>query len=325
MSRNARGLSGIATLGVLAGLVCALTPSVALAQIPGGSASNSDRWRASFRAAVLSQVRPVMESWQRAWTGQEGASIDEHYSLDAVLAPPGGTLIGGRDQIAEFAKSARGRVAALNASMLDFDASDGLAYLSGTWDAVPADGGVGASGRIVTMLLKSEGTWLIRSQLFAADSLSAPLLPPRVQSGPLPALAQRVASNAGTLNKDYVPRQRRNDAYHELLTMLASVRRAWGEDDVGAIRKLLSDDALIQLPGSDSMSGRVTPADLGNVLGEYGTLNTAELDFEYGGALAYLSGRYFVERTSGTPQSGSYMAVFRNIGSGWTIRALLFL
>jgi hypothetical protein len=73
------------------------------------------------------------------------------------------------------------------------------------------------------------------------------------------------------------------------------------------------------------MSGRVTPADLGNMLSEYGGLATAELDFEYGGALAYLSGRYFVERTSGTPQSGSHMAVFQNLGSGWRIRALLFL
>jgi hypothetical protein len=42
MSRNVRGLPHLAPLVGLAGLVCALAPTAAVAQIPGGSASNSD-------------------------------------------------------------------------------------------------------------------------------------------------------------------------------------------------------------------------------------------------------------------------------------------
>jgi ketosteroid isomerase-like protein len=315
----------LAPLVVVAVLGCAVTPSVAVSQIPGGSPANSERWREEFKAAILGQVRPVIESWQSAWHGKEGTSIESHYAEDGVLAPPGGAMIGGRDDIADFARSARRRVAGLDASMLDFDAADGLAYLSGTWNGVASDGSAGGSGRLVTMLVKTDGTWLIRSQLFAADSLSAPLLTPSAHPGRLPPLVQRVASDSATLKPGLGGKARRTSSYHDLLTVLASLRRDWTRHDAKAVRKLMTDDATLQPPGWESASGSSTPKDLGHLLREYGSLNTAEQDFEYGGTLAYLSGRYYVEQASGPARSGNYIAVFRNLGSGWLIRALLFL
>lgn len=319
------GLPRLAPLAVIAGLVCTLAPTATVAQIPGGTSTNSERWREEFRAAVLAQVRPAMESWQSAWRGQEGTSIESRYAPDGVLGPPGGAMIGGRDEIAGFARSARRSVAGLNASMLDFDAADGLAYLSGTWSAVASDGSAGASGRLVTMLVKADETWLIRSQLFAADSLSGPLLTPPAHPGRLPPLAQRVALDSATLRPGLGGTARRTSSYHELLSLLASLRRDWTRHDAKALRKLMTDDATLQPPGWESTSGSLTPKDLAHVLREYGSLNTAEQDFEYGGTLAYLSGRYYVAQATGAARSGNYIAVFRNLGSGWLIRALLFL
>lgn len=301
------------------------------AQMPGGRSIDFDQERATFRAAILDQVRPVMDSWQGAWRGDAGPSVESFYTPDAVVAVPGCT-VGGNRTIADFARGARRNVAGLSPSMLDFDASDDLAYVYGAWSGTPASGRLGAQGRLVTILRRSGEGWRIRSQLFVADSMSGGVFPEVEQTEPLPSLERRVA--VGPRAAEPVSRERRErpdagtsrriSAYRDLMSTMASLRSAWGADDADQVSSLMREDAWVQLPGAVNWAGRVTAADLGKVLPRFGTLNTAELDFDYGDTLAYMSGRYYVERESGPAESGAYVAVFQNLGSGWLIRSLVF-
>lgn len=309
------------------GLLGALLPVGLAGQIPGGRPTDLDLERARFRATVLGEVQPLMDSWRSAWGGQGSASVESHYAGDAVLATPGGTMIGGRAGIGEFAGAARSVVGTWSSSMLDFAAGDGLAYVYGTWRAGPTTGDAGASGRLVTVLVKVGERWMIRSQVFAADTLGADLLPVVERPEPLPGLSERVTpdpESEAVASRRILSTRRRESVYHELLAALASLRRSWTDDDARAVRELMGDDAWLQAPGRIGSAGPVGGQDLEGMLPDYGGLNTVELDFDVGGTLAYLSGRYYVEGTSGPARSGTYIATFRNLGSGWLIRSLVF-
>jgi ketosteroid isomerase-like protein len=149
-------------------LLTALLPDGLGAQIPGGRSVNYDRERATFRTSILNQIRPVMEAWEGAWRGDVGPTVESLYSPDAVVAVRD-SILGGRQALADFAQSARSEVGALVPSLLDFDASDKLAYVYGAWSATAPQGGIRATGRLVTVLRKDGEGWKIRSQLFSAD------------------------------------------------------------------------------------------------------------------------------------------------------------
>jgi len=327
--RPGRSVWPTAGAGLL--LVC-LLPAGLAAQIPGGRSVNFDRERAAFRAAVLNQVRPVMESWQGAWRGDVGPSVEGFYAPDCVIAIRD-SLMGGSRTLAEFARTARRDVGALTPSMLDFDASDRLAYVYGAWSTASAGVGAPATGRLVTVLRKSAEGWMIRFQLFSADSAGAGSFRAVEQAEPMPSVERRVAVGSRAFVPAGTGGGERQDSrsvqriavYRALVATMASLRRAWNDDDTEAFTALLRDEAWVQIPGAGDWAGRTTPADLNRVLPEYGNLYTAELDFEYGGTMAYLSGRYYAERTSAQALSGSYAAVFQNLGSGWQIRFIALL
>lgn len=312
-------------------VLCTVLPAGVAAQIPGGRSVNFDRERAAFRATILKQIRPLMDSWQGAWRGDVGPTIESFYAPDAVVEVQDSMMCGSQT-LADFAGAARRNVAGLAPSMLDFDASETLAYVYGAWDATSAGGGERATGRVVTILRKSAGEWVIRSQIFSSDSTGAEFFRPAGQKEPLPSLERRVAVGS----KAVVPTKRgdgeRQDArsaqriavYRDLISRLASFRRAWSDDDAEAVEALMRKDVWVQRPGIADWAGRLESANLVTILSEFGALHTAELDFDSGDTLAYLSGRYYVEQSSGPPRSGSYVAVFQNLGSGWLIRSLVF-
>jgi ketosteroid isomerase-like protein len=290
-----------------------------------------DRERATFRASILKQIRPLMDSWQGAWRGDVGPSIESFYAADAVVAVEDSMMCGSQT-LADFAHAARRSVAGLAPSMLDFDASEQLAYVYGAWDATSAGGGERASGRVVTILRKSDGGWVIRAQIFSPDSTAAEFFRAVDQKEPLPSLERRVAvgsravvpTKRGDHERQDAKSVKRIAAYRDLMSTLASLRNAWSNDDAEAVEALMRKDAWVQLPGVTDWAGHMSSTDLGKILSDFGVLHTAELDFDYGDTLAYLSGRYYVEQSSGPPRSGSYVAVFQNLGSGWLIRSLVF-
>ena len=133
MSGMGRTPTGRGTIPTTAALIVTFLPAALAAQIPGGRASNMSVERATFRAAMLKEIRPRMESWMDAWRGQGDATIESHYSDDAVLVLPGSAMAGSHEEIAALVQAARKNVAALNSSMLDFAAADGMAYVYGTF------------------------------------------------------------------------------------------------------------------------------------------------------------------------------------------------
>lgn len=321
-----------ARLAVGAGLLLgAFLPTGLAGQMPGGRSVDFNQERATFRAAMLDKIRPVVDAWQGAWRGDAGPALESFYTPDAVIAGPG-WIIGGSGAIARFADEACRSVAGLAPSMLDFDASENLAYVYGAWSATPTAGGLGPTGRLVTILRKSGAGWKIRAQLFAADSVGEGLFPAMEQPEPLPSLERRVAvgsraaepAGRGKGERPNATTSRRISTYRDLIVVMASLRSAWTVGDAEGVSALMSDDAWVQLPGVVSWAGRMTAEDLDKVLAGFGTLNTAELDFDYGDTLAYLAGRYYVDREAGPAASGAYAAVFQNLGSGWLIRSLTF-
>ena len=129
-----------------------------------------------------------------------------------------------------------------------------------------------------------------------------------------------VEALCGLMTEDHTFIDSGGDVYNGIEKM----RRAWGEWNPKALKGLMVDDAWLVLPGEGGTGAALSPAELDKVLPEYGSLNTAEVDFESSGTLAYLSGRYYVQRRSGPAASGVYTAVFQNLGSGWQIRSLVF-
>ena len=311
-------------------LLLTLLPTAGAAQIPGGRSLSFDQERATFLATMLGQVRPVVDAWEASWRGDRADPV-RLYAPDAVVAVRD-SMIGGPRSLEAFARAVREDVGAPSASMLDFDASDRLAYVYGAWSATSPQRGTTAQGRIVTVLRKDDGDWTIRSQLFSADSAAGGLYAALEQVEPLPSLERRVAVGVramvpvgrGDREKQDLRAVQRISAYHELIGIMAATRMAWSADDTEGLSALMRENAWVQLPGVADWAGHVSVEDLRRVLGDYGELHTAELDFDYGSTMAYLSGKYWAEQGAGAPLTGSYMAVFQKLGSTWLIRSLTF-
>jgi len=295
-----------------------LVPSVLGAQIPGGKGEDVDLQAAQFRAAVLGEVNPLLASWRDAWSGRGDVSIESHYADSALLVIPGGTVLRGRRQIGVFAGRARLATGGLTTSMLDFDAGDGLAYIYGNWEARPVAGTGMGTGPHITVVMKDRGRWLIRTQVLAsADSPSAGPMHVVTESASMtPLTADRIGSGSGA--------GAHRALYGQLSTTLATLRAAWTSGDASAIEALLRDDALLQLPDGAPSMGGVAAADLAVALPSYRNLHTVELDFQRSGTMAFVVGRYYAERRSGGARTGLYIAIFKNSGGGWLIRALMF-
>lgn len=302
----------------LAMLLAAVVQVPAAGQIPGAARTRADVEAARFRASVLELVRPRLEAWEDAWRS-DAREFAGFYSPAAILAVPGAMPLYGRESLTRFIESST--LVALHTSLLDFEASDRMAYVYGTWASQPGEGEVGATGRHVTVLDNLEGQWLIRSQTFTASALAGSPFPVVPQTEPLPSLAERVDGLGGGRRQ---PAAVRASTYHEIAAAFAAIRRAWSDDDAGSLSGMMREDALIQWPGRDESAGSISREDLAKALEGFGNLNTVELDFEFSGSLAYLAGRYYVERREGTPLSGNYIAMFRNPGSGWLLRLLVF-
>lgn len=304
--------------GVAMAAVLVILPPPLFAQIPGASRLNVDVDVARARAAAMAEARTFLDALEDAWRGR-GDAPPGHYYLDAAaLSPPGGPWIGG-GEIGAFADAAREAAPNLRMSIVDFEHSEAMAYLFGTWEAERPDG-TGESGRHVTMLMKTGDEWRIRAQLFVTDSLGPSLLGAASQPEPLPSLSDRIDTNLVGRAGSTV----RRSAYSQAALILTELRRAWNTGNSEAVARVIGPEALVDLPMGRAAAGDVGPFFENTVFLAYRRLTAADLDFDVNGSLVFVSGRYLVEQRAGRPRLGTWLAVLRNGGSGWQIRTIVF-
>jgi uncharacterized protein (TIGR02246 family) len=150
----------ILALAVLGGVL----PASAAAQAPGYQQIDTRSIMAEYNAEVIEQVNRVMGTWGEAWADDDADAAAGFYWENAVLIPYDGTPLRGQDAIREYLSRTlpdRGRVEAF---MLDFDASGGMAVVYGNY--MLDDGGTQRSGPLVTVYMQRGRTWKIRSQVF---------------------------------------------------------------------------------------------------------------------------------------------------------------
>lgn len=147
-------------------LVAALAgPSGATAQAPGYPPVDTRSILAAYHAEVIEQVNRVMGRWGTAWERDEVDRVADLYWENAVLIPLGGTPKRGQDAIRDYLAEALPATGRVEAFMLDFDASGGMAVVYGNY-MLEVDGGAQRSGPLVTVYLQRGRTWKIRSQVF---------------------------------------------------------------------------------------------------------------------------------------------------------------
>lgn len=159
---------GLVTIGVVA-----LTPPSILAQAPGYQQIDVGAIRAEYNAEVLTQINAHLADWGEAWANDRAEALTDLYWKDALLITPEGVQRRGHGEIREYFDARLGEHGTVEAFMLDFDASGGMAQVFGNY-MLTLQGGE-AAGRLVqgpmmTIYLLRGRTWKIRSQVFLPGS-----------------------------------------------------------------------------------------------------------------------------------------------------------
>lgn len=119
------------------------------------------------------------------------------------------------------------------------------------------------------------------------------------------------------------------DALRAVSEVTGTWKRAWEDDAAGEVAELLSEDAVLVLPGGERIEGRDR---IESVLGERilpstGEVATLQLELVSSGRMAVTSGRFQYEREVDgelSEVSGQYVMVLLRDGRHWRIRSQLF-
>src|SRR5687768_13707054 len=120
-------------------LAIAIRSAVAVGQdLPGGRGVDVDLQRAQFNALMIKTVREFNTAWQNAWpVSANGSRPADHYNSEATLLQPGGGLISGQPAIRAFTDSLRAQIRDATLALMDYDASEGIAYYYGSFQMSP--------------------------------------------------------------------------------------------------------------------------------------------------------------------------------------------
>ena len=150
---------------LLLALACAAALARPLAaQAPGYPPVDTRGIYAEYRAEVLEQLNKLMADWARAWKDDRADRVADLYWENAVLIEPGLAPLRGRDAIRKHLEETLPGRGEVEAFMLDFDASGGMAVVYGNYQLT--ENGSQRSGPLVTVYLLRGRSWKIRSQVF---------------------------------------------------------------------------------------------------------------------------------------------------------------
>ena len=142
---------------------------------PGGDGRGAGAFLAEYYAEVITRVGESMTAWRAAWRNDDLETTVDYYWEEAQILFPGTDPIIGQFAIEEFFAELLPTVGELQTSMIDFDASGRMGFVSGPfyYDVPQAAGSpLRVEGTHVTILLRKGRDWKIRSQVFrvpAAD------------------------------------------------------------------------------------------------------------------------------------------------------------
>jgi uncharacterized protein (TIGR02246 family) len=139
-------------------------PTRAAAQAPGYPPVDNRQIYAEYHAEVLDQLNKLMARWGEAWADDDADDVADLYWENAVLIVPGSPPFRGRDAIRTHFAAVLPEEGDVEAFMLDFDASGGMAVVYGNYRLSTA--GEDRTGPLVTVYLLKGRTWKIRSQVF---------------------------------------------------------------------------------------------------------------------------------------------------------------
>jgi ketosteroid isomerase-like protein len=134
--------------------LAALTLAACGAGVPHDTSAD----RAGIRNAAL--------AWKAAFNAGDAAAVSALYAQDATLSPPGAPLVRGRPAIAEYfaAKVAEFSGAGLTVSdapLGEVSVSGDLGFQWETYRITDKSGAVVDTGRLLTLLRREGGKWLI--------------------------------------------------------------------------------------------------------------------------------------------------------------------
>ena len=151
------------------GLAALLVTAPVAAQAPGYPQLDPRAVRAEYTAEVLERVNDLLLVWGESWAGDQVDELADLYWEDAIIIPPGRTPIRGREAIREYFTEVLPEHGHIEAFMLDFDASGGMAQVFGNFMLGIQHGeeaGVQKTGPLITVYMMRGRTWRIRSQVF---------------------------------------------------------------------------------------------------------------------------------------------------------------
>jgi uncharacterized protein (TIGR02246 family) len=121
---------------------------------------------AGAASADTAEIAAVSLAWKQAYNAGDVAAVADLYSDDAVLSAPGQPAVLGKAAIHQYfvetmAKFATAGLTVNDRPMGDVVTSCDLAWQWQTYEVVDKAGHVVDSGRLVTLLKRTNGRWLI--------------------------------------------------------------------------------------------------------------------------------------------------------------------
>ncbi len=136
---------------------------------PGGDGRGAGAFLAEYYADVITNMGDAMAEWRTAWREDDlEKTVDAYWEEAQILFPERPPIIG-QFAIEEFYGELLPAVGEVQTSMIDFDASGRMAFVSGPffYDVHRATGTPErVEGTHVTVLLRKGRDWKIRSQIF---------------------------------------------------------------------------------------------------------------------------------------------------------------
>lgn len=139
---------------------------------PGGDGRGADSFLAEYYAEVLQRTDELTTRWRRAWREDDLRDLMDLYLDDVQLLFSDQGAFAGKAAVQGFFERELDALGEIQFSLLDFDASGRMAYMSGPFqlDRQRADGvRERVTGRYVFVLLNRQRTWRIRSQYFIVE------------------------------------------------------------------------------------------------------------------------------------------------------------